>query len=310
MPNSAKKKITPIVEPNNSSSESELMIDEASPRKNGTSPQKRHRKRSRGGGGGGGSGEEQFEMEIEKTIKSCMRKDKVLTPDAVKRIIRKLILNEHVLAVVKLKEEELQKRAMDKGSEADDEDDEVVLKLTRSKAKELDQGLLPLVPLKTTDQPDSETLKLLNAADLHDDSDTDQSYKPDENEENDYEHNTTISDLDSLPTTPIVQRPEISPVRYTADGQFKIPRIRNESITTSEPEEEPIFKRTRTKLCYKTTNIEDLESTLIAPDITTDMYEMSHDMDQHWAEFLKEFTKPLSKYSAVHELQLINCALL
>lgn len=290
MPNSTKKKELVPPEPI-SSSESELMIDEDLKKRTPTtkqgSPQKKRRKQSKTGGG-----EEQFDMEIEKTIKSCMKKDKVLTSDAVKRIIRKLILNEHVLAVVKLKEEELQKRAMDKGSEADDEDDEVVLKLTRSKAKQLEQGLLPLMPLKTTEQSNSETLKLLTA-DLHDDSDTDQSYKPDENEDD--EHNTTVSDFDSLPSTPIVQRPEPSPVRYSEDGQFKIPRIRNESVTTSEAEEEPIIKRTRSKLCYKTTNIEDLESTLIAPDITTDLYEMDYDIDQHWADFLTEFTKPLSK---------------
>lgn len=281
------------------SSEAELQIDmesfktptkkvqEKTPDPRLNSNRKRKRKRIKSCSTGE---EEKLDLaleDIEDTIQSCIKKNKELTHEAIKTILRKLVKNEHVLAIVKLKEEEIMKRLEENGNEADDENDEVAMKLTRSKAKQMDKKLLPLVPLKQPEQ-DTEVAALLRE-ELHDEDETDPEYQPDE------DPNTTISDMDSLPSTPQSNKKSFDEPIFSNDGVFKIPRIRNESLTQSEGEAEPICKRTRTKLCLETTAIETLESTLIAPDITTDMYECDMDVDQHWAEFLNEFARPLSK---------------
>uniref|UniRef100_A0A336MFL2 CSON000955 protein n=1 Tax=Culicoides sonorensis TaxID=179676 RepID=A0A336MFL2_CULSO len=225
--------------------------------------------------------------DIEDTIQSCIKKNKELTPDAIKIILRKLVKNEHVLAICRLKEEELLQKSEENGNDADDENDEVIPKLTRAKAKQMDKKLLPLVPLKTT-KTDTEVVEFLQK-EIHDEDETDPEYQPEE------DPNTTISDMDSLPATPqSVRKPENE---VLIDGVFKIPRIRNESLTQSEGEAEPICKRTRTRLCLETTPIETLESTLVAPDITVDMYDHDKDVDKHWADFLNQFTKPFNPHA-------------
>uniref|UniRef100_A0A336M7N2 CSON013050 protein n=1 Tax=Culicoides sonorensis TaxID=179676 RepID=A0A336M7N2_CULSO len=225
--------------------------------------------------------------DIEDTIQSCIKKNKELTPDAIKIILRKLVKNEHVLAICRLKEEELLQKSEENGNDADDENDEVIPKLTRAKAKQMDRKLLPLVPLKTT-KTDTEVVEFLQK-EIHDEDETDPEYQPEE------DPNTTISDMDSLPATPqSVRKPENE---VLIDGVFKIPRIRNESLTQSEGEAEPICKRTRTRLCLETTPIETLESTLVAPDITVDMYDHDKDVDKHWADFLNQFTKPFNPHA-------------
>lgn len=85
-----------------------------------------------------------------------------------------------------------------------------------------------------------------------------------------------------------------TPLHYSDDGIFKLPRQRNDSIGSNH--EEIIAKRTRSKLCLETTPIEAIESNFIPPDITTDMYDFDGELDQAWIEFLNEFTKPLSKW--------------
>lgn len=306
MPNSsAKKKVSILLksteelslDTKETSSESELQIDTGAfktpTKKSETkqSPPNSNRKKKRRRIRKSSSGEdEKLDLaieDIEDTIQSCIQKNKELTPEAIKIILRKLVKNEHVLAICRIKEEELQQKSEENGNDADDENDEIIPKLTRAMAKQMDKKLLPLVPLKQT-QTDTEVVDFL-AKEIHDDDETDPEYQPEE------DPNTTISDMDSLPATPqSVKKPETE-MDYLCDGVFKVPRIRNESLTQSEGEAEPICKRTRTRLCLETTPIETLESTLVAPDITVDMYDLDKDVDQHWADFLNEFTRPFSK---------------
>lgn len=88
--------------------------------------------------------------------------------------------NDHVLAIVKLKEEELEKdeqaKKLIKLQHDDDEDaSEALPKLTRAKAKALNKHPLPLAPLKST-QPDSDVVALINE-ELRSDDD-DEEYQP------------------------------------------------------------------------------------------------------------------------------------
>lgn len=305
MPNSSTKKkantsLKPLTEVQQSgeSSESELQIDTGSfktptkkpdtkqIRSSPTSNRQKKRRRIRGSSAGEDEKLDLAIEDIEDTIQSCINKNKELTPEAIKIILRKLVKNEHVLAICRLKEEELQQKSEEKGNDADDENDELIPKLTRAMAKQMDKKLLPLVPLKQP-QTDTEVVEFLQK-EIHDDDETDPEYQPEEEEQN-----TTISDIDSLPATPqSMKKPEME---FSCDGIFKVPRIRNESLTQSEGEAEPICKRTRTRLCLETTPIETLESTLVAPDITVDMYDLDKDVDQHWADFLNEFARPFSK---------------
>lgn len=105
-----------------------------------------------------------------------------------------MVRNDHVLAIVKLKEEELERRerAM-KTSKSNTTDDSVITnenteiassedavpKLTRSKAKALNKYPLPLQPFKHS-EPDSEVVALIHE-ELHSDDD-DEEYQPGEDD--------------------------------------------------------------------------------------------------------------------------------
>lgn len=71
--------------------------------------------------------------------------------------------------------------------------------------------------------------------------------------------NTTISDIDSEPRTPLnnstLTEDEGTP-KYTKDGLFKIPRDRNDSITSLSEQDYIIAKQTRSKVSLAETPIE------------------------------------------------------
>lgn len=106
-----------------------------------------------------------------------------------------MVRNDHVLAIVKLKEEELERReqAMKEvkslsdtsaGSSKFMENDEAesenaVPKLTRAKAKALNKFPLPVVPIKHS-KPDSDVVALIRE-ELHSDDD-DEEYQPGEDD--------------------------------------------------------------------------------------------------------------------------------
>lgn len=96
--------------------------------------------------------------------------------------LQKVVRNDHVLAIVKLKEEEMEKheqaRKLLKMSQLDDDDDADTMKLTRAKARALNKIPLPLVGFHP--QPDSEVVALIHD-ELHSD-DEDEEYQPGEDD--------------------------------------------------------------------------------------------------------------------------------
>lgn len=159
------------------------------------------------------SADEEFDSSIDLKLKqSAMRNN--LTPQNVKNILQVIILlskhifnenvnneiglisqkvvrNDHVLAVVKLKAEDLERRelamkdpitainisAEESNNKYDDE--EAVPKLTRAKAKALNKYPLPVAPLQHS-EPDSEVVALIRE-ELHSDDDDDE-YQPGEDD--------------------------------------------------------------------------------------------------------------------------------
>lgn len=109
--------------------------------------------------------------------------------------------------------------------------------------------------------------------------------------------NTTTSDIDSQPATPLSQADiNEEPLRptYSRDGLFKVPRIRNDSATSQTEQDYIIAKRTRSKISLAETPIEAIESTFKAPDAPLDMYQFDLD-DPHWTDFLTGLAMPMSK---------------
>ncbi|XP_062716936.1 uncharacterized protein LOC109401056 isoform X2 [Aedes albopictus] len=307
-----------------SSSERELIIDLPSTSTGGgrttrssrpitpkkTSPDKRppstRKKRRRPRSSSSSSDVE--DQTLEETIQRVAVSNN-MSQESIKKILKKLVLNEHILATVKLKEEEEVREAnthpvpVKDGMEGDDEEEDSTaaqVKLTRLKAKQLNKPPLPIVPLKAPIA--NEEVAALIREELGSDDD-DEEYQPTEDDiPSDDDPNTTISDIDSQPRTPIAPstpggtETEEESTLYSRDGLFKVPRIRNDSYC-SEQEQENIARRTRSKLCLQTTAIETIESTFFPPDITTDMYDFDCDMDHVWKEFLSEFTKPLPNHA-------------
>lgn len=114
------------------------------------------------------SDEEKIDQKTEENIQQVAIKNN-LSEDAVKKILKvegivscdenrnfskfvlfqqKVVSNDHVLAIVKLKEVEMEKNSQrDDGDEEEDDDDEEVEhvpKITRSKAKVLNKRILPI----------------------------------------------------------------------------------------------------------------------------------------------------------------------
>lgn len=196
-----------------------------------------------------------------------------------------------------------------------DDSDDIVPKLTRAKAKELNTYPLPVAPMKKSESG----VAALIHDELHSDDD-DEEYQPGEDDievtlildshnkcqmdffliiqlqyfQSDDDINTTTSDIDSQPATPSSQI-DMSQSRtpiYTDDGLFKIPRIRSDSIASQLEQEYSIATQTRSKISYAETPIELIEATLNAPDVTNDMYPDVFDMDPDWTEFLFSCMNP------------------
>lgn len=110
--------------------------------------------------------------------------------------------------------------------------------------------------------------------------------------------NTTASDIDSQPATPLSQASDMyedSPrPTYSKDGLFKVPRVRNDSATSQTEQDYIIAKRTRSKISLTETPIEAIESTFKAPDAPLDMYQFDPD-DPYWTDFLTGLAMPMSK---------------
>ncbi|CAO1412968.1 unnamed protein product [Diamesa serratosioi] len=238
------------------------------------------------------------EIELEKTIENTLSKCDNITPDAAKKMLLKLVRNEHVMALVRIKAEEEEAREKTERSNklsSDDNDDnsnEIEMpstpKLTRFKSKLLNKNPLQVVPLKSfSSEPNEEVVALIHN-ELKSDEDDDE-YQPHDTHSDDDLTNTTMSDMDSQPSTPgsaLLYNDDFdSPVK----DDFKVPR----TPLTAE-EQENISRRTRSKLDLQTTAIETIENTFIPPDISKDMYEFDDCIDNDWKVFLNEFMMPLT----------------
>lgn len=102
------------------------------------------------------------------------------------KLQQKVVRNDHVMAIVRLKEEELereeqaQREQIIMANERQKIDDKDLPKLTRAKAKELNQLPLELVPVKPI-KPAGDELVALIREELHSDDD-DEEYEPAEDD--------------------------------------------------------------------------------------------------------------------------------
>ncbi|XP_070499885.1 uncharacterized protein mute [Chironomus tepperi] len=235
---------------------------------------------------------------LDKTIEDTIAKCKNLTSESAKKVLFKLVKNDHVLALSLLKAEEENEREKENFSnESSSEDDkksenepELTPKLTRSKAKELNKQL-PIPGSLNTIEPNEEVIKLIKEDLKSDESEEDDEYRPESDGEI---TNTTFSDIDSQPSTPgsALVNNDDSPSK---NSEFKVPKV-----PLSAEEQENIARRTRSKLCLQTTSIETIEQTFVPPDIDLDMYDFEmyeNEDDCEWKEFLNEFMLPLPKQS-------------
>ncbi|XP_043256320.1 GON-4-like protein [Colletes gigas] len=228
----------------------------------------------------------EMEEEIERQLDAKAAKTN-LTATNVKNILKHVITNEHVMAMVK--------------NHLQETEDDVLFepKLTRAKAKELGASQVnipwPITPLKKT----TSQVQALIEEELSEDS-SDEEYNPEQDKQSDDEReveNSVGSDLDSQPSTSAntcrassVEQTKSLNVQYDTEGIFKIP-----GIPLVLTEEESIGQRTRSKLCLSETPLEQIEQAFVPPDITTDMYDWDCEVDEDWDNFLKEFTRPLTQ---------------
>ncbi|XP_028166935.1 uncharacterized protein LOC114357508 isoform X3 [Ostrinia furnacalis] len=233
-------------------------------------------------------------FEVEKNVIASAVKNN-LDDVSVKKILKKVVTNDHVLALVKLREEE---------EKSSTEDSKLQPKLTRAKVKELmkvspktapwNLENLELTPIKHIPVKTRPEVKALIAQELPEDED-DEEYEPtnDDVPSDDDQGLESCSDLDSQPRTPATPRSQSksSPV-VVKDGPFKVPPdvpvAARRKLNLEE--EATIALRTRSKLCLSETPIEHIESSFVPPD---DLPVPVVD-DHLWNEFLNECLNPAS----------------
>ncbi|KZC04254.1 GON-4-like protein [Dufourea novaeangliae] len=198
----------------------------------------------------------EMEEEIERQLDAKAAKTN-LTATNVKNILKHVITNEHVMAMVK--------------NRLQDTEDDILFepKLTRAKAKELAAAQVnipwPITPIKKS----TSDVQVLIEEELPEDS-SDEEYNPEQDKQ--------------------IEHLKSQNIQYDPEGIFKIPGIPH--VPT---EEESIGQRTRSKLCLSETPLEQIEQAFLPPDITTDMYDWDCELDEDWDNFLKEFTQPLTQ---------------
>ncbi|CAG5029818.1 unnamed protein product [Parnassius apollo] len=234
---------------------------------------------------------------MEKNLHASAIKNN-LDDASVKKILKKVVTNDHVLALVKLREEE----------EESSSEEKVRPKLTRAKVKELmkvspksapwNLENLELTPIKHIPIKTRPEVKALIAQELPEDEDDDE-YQPthDDVQSDDDQTLESVSDIESQPRTPAT--PNVFSPRVEKDGPFKVPQ----NMTTPSrrklnlDEEATIALRTRSKLSLSETPIEHIESSFVPPD---DVPTVDVD-DPVWNEFLEECLNPASTSFAKNE---------
>ncbi|XP_072942462.1 uncharacterized protein [Epargyreus clarus] len=234
-------------------------------------------------------------LETEKSLQASAIKNN-LDEVSVKKILKKVVTNDHVLALVKMREEEEDSSAEEK----------LRPKLTRAKAKELMKVSpksapwnLELTPIKHIPVKTRPEVKALIAQELPDDED-DEEYEPtpDDVPSDDDHILESSSDIDSLPRTPATpgSQKKATP-NVISDGPFKVPQQELPIAARRKlvlEEEATIALRTRSKLSLSATSIEHIESSFVPPDDLP-----MADVDSLWNDFLKDCLDPVS--TARHE---------
>ncbi|CAK1553016.1 unnamed protein product [Leptosia nina] len=224
-------------------------------------------------------------LEIEKNLHASALKNH-LDDVSVKKILKKVVTNDHVLAFVKLREEEENVACQEN----------MQPKLTRAKAKELMKAspksapwnleLIPInhIPFKTRPE-----VKALIAQELPEDED-DEDYQPTHDDLASDDDHTACSDIDSQPATPATPKSQTkSSPKVVKDGPFKVPQetVSHARRQLDLEEEATIALRTRSKLSLSETPIEHIESSFIPPDDIP-----LQDVDDLWNDFLKDCLNP------------------
>ncbi|GIX68732.1 hypothetical protein CDAR_199522 [Caerostris darwini] len=232
---------------------------------------------------------EDMEEEIDNALEKAHYKNK-LTPSNVKNILRYIIANEYVLAMVS----NTMKLDHSDGEELGNQTYEP--KLTRSKAKEMrkKQCTLPWPVSSLVKKVEKASQKLLHG-ELSEENSSDEDYKPNEEESPSDDDDPVISSPKACDSEQILERKSSSPVSLSTSEVENIPSIElpeiNMLLNTSEVDK--IALRTRSKLCLNDTPLEDIEASFIAPDITIDMYDTNCD-DEEWQDFLRELYSQVS----------------
>lgn len=236
---------------------------------------------------------------IEKKLRTVAKMNN-LSQVEMKKLIKKLVANDHVLAFITLKAEDELAREKEEAEKTQtaavivNDIDPSIPKLTRAKARELNKP--PLIALPSLMEPQTSEIATLIQEDLHSDEEDEEYTFKEEDFISDEDQNLTSSDMESQPRTPMTpyQSQDLmeSPQKFSADGVFKVPReIENEPAL----EDEIIATRTRSKFCLQQTTIEDLQSEFIPPDDHLDVTDTEvYGNDHEWMEFLNTFSKPLN----------------
>ncbi|XP_030238913.1 uncharacterized protein LOC108655014 isoform X2 [Drosophila navojoa] len=238
--------------------------------------------------------------EIDRRLRKVARANAISSED-MHKVVRRVVRNEHVLALVTLKAEDELAREKREAATANEEEQQQqrgaiiitetpsVPKLTRAKARELNRT--PGITLPPLNETPLNEIEVLIREDLHSDEEDEEYTFKEDDFHSDEDTNNTTSDFDSNPCTP--QTPltanEESPVKFTSDGCFKLPPDKN-------AEDPRIATRTRSKFCLQQTTIEDLQSEFVPPDVEQSdapEYDMTAN-DAEWMQFLTDFSKPLN----------------
>lgn len=173
---------------------------------------------------------------LDRTIEETIEKCENITPEVAKKMLLKLIKNEHILALSLLKAEEEDSQERSKKSSNSDDDEKKseteapsTPKLTRLKAKQLNKTL-PTPGSLTAPEPCQDVVALVQDELFSDDEDNE--YQPCQSDED--VTNTTFSDIESQPSTPgsallYSEQDFGSPAK---DGDFKMPKMQSLSAVS------------------------------------------------------------------------------
>uniref|UniRef100_T1J6B0 Myb-like domain-containing protein n=1 Tax=Strigamia maritima TaxID=126957 RepID=T1J6B0_STRMM len=201
----------------------------------------------------------QLEHEIDELLEEKSWKNN-LSAINVKNILRHVITNEHVLAMVRntMKEEK----------------------------QPIHRVPWPISPIK---KPQG-TCKIMETEFSEEENSSDEEYTPEADEETDLDKsvNSQVDDSFEKPPTPQTEPQTEENIETNTE------MLAHSSVTSLTESFEQLSAgdtiacRTRSKLPLTDTLLESIESSFVAPDITTDMYDSVCD-DEDWVDFLHEF---------------------